>query len=155
MLCKKFNKTTGTCPHGCTWRNWACHRYSRKKPCWEEPCPYVHVEPQCDADDPFGYTWRNTAGARHRSRSPQPKARPKPRAQAHAPPERRAPSPRTCKALHLIGIDSKEAGINKGLIGTNYRQAMRECHPDRMETILRRRTQELNIAKAYLDSVYL
>jgi hypothetical protein len=55
----------------------------------------------------------------------------------------------------LIGIDSKEAGINKGMIATNYRQAMLECHPDRLEAILRRKAQKLNNAKAYLDNVYL
>ncbi len=106
--CGKFNKRTGTCPHGCTWRNYACHRYSRNRPCRKTPCPFVHVEPQCDADGPFV---SSSAGARHRSRSPQP-------ARAPAPPERRAPSPRTCEALLLIGIDSNEAGITKGLVQT-------------------------------------
>jgi len=149
--CSKFNKRTGTCPHGCTWRNFACHRYSRKKTCMETPCPYVHVEPQCDADDPFGCTWRNAAGARHRSRSPRPKPRPKPPARAPAPP---APSPRTCEALLLIGIDPNEAGITKGMIGTNYRREMREWHPDKLEAILRSKTQQLANAKEHLDKVY-
>ena len=148
MWCGRFNKRTGTCPHGCTWTNFACHRYSRNKMCRETPCPYVHVEPGCDADDPFV---SSSAGARHMSRSPQP-------AWAPAPPERRAPSPRTCEALLLIGIDSNEAGITKGMIGTNYRRAMREqCASEQMrllEAILRSKTQQLTNAKEYLDGVY-
>ena len=143
--CGKFNKRTGTCPHGCTWRNYACHRYSRNRPCRKTPCPFVHVEPQCDVDGPFV---SSSAGARHRSRSPQP-------ARAPAPPERRAPSPRTCEALLLIGIDSNEAGITKGMIGTNYRQEIRKWHPDKLESICRSKTQQPTKANTHLDAVSL
>jgi hypothetical protein len=136
--CGKFNRRTGTCPHGCTWRNFACHRYSRGKTCMETPCPYVHVEPQCDADGAFV---SSSAGARHRSRSPQLVRTP-------------SPSPRTREALLLIGIDSNEAGITKGRIGTNYRQEMRKWHPDKLEAICRSKTQQITNAKAYLDGVY-
>jgi hypothetical protein len=54
----------------------------------------------------------------------------------------------------LIGIDSNEAGITKGMIGTNYRQEIRKWHPDKLEAICRSKTQQLTNAKAYLDGVY-
>ena len=65
-----------------------------------------------------------------------------------------APSPRTREALLLIGIDPNEAGITKGMIGTYYRREMREWHPDKLEAILRNKTQQLANAKEHLDKVY-
>ena len=152
MWCGRFNKRTGTCPHGCTWRNFACHRYSRNQTCMQTPCPYVHVERQCNSNGPLSSYWRNAAGARPRSPSespPQPKQFPrKPPKPPLAParPETEALSPRTRKALLLVGIDPKEAGmLNKSMIDKCYRQAQEKAL---------QHWQDVNSAKAYLDEAW-
>ena len=152
MVCGKFNKRTGTCPHGCTWSQFACHHYSRNRPCATTPCPYVHVERQCNSNGPLSSYWRNAAGARPRSPSespPQPKQFPrKPPKPPLAParPETEALSPRTRKALLLVGIDPKEAGmLNKSMIDKCYRQAQEKAY---------QQCQNINRAKAYLDKAW-
>ena len=79
MWCKNWDNT-GFCQHGCTGRNWACHRFGRYKPCKRIPCLYVHVCRGYNADgDWVGYQQQardqqargsSSAGARSRSQSP-------------------------------------------------------------------------------------
>ncbi len=91
---------------------------------------------------------RGSSSAGARSRSPSPLSGCSTPTQ-----EGWAPSPITIEALSLLGLDDKEVLANPRSIARNYRKEMLDCHPDKLEKILREKTQAINNAKQHLDEV--